>query len=263
MRQILFIFLVVTLLAPLCRAEEQLSLKEQKAKDSYSLGYEFGDNLKRQGAEIDIGVLISAIKDALDGKKPVLSPEEIRDTLMQVRKKSTVLQDRRYRELSAKNLNEGKAFLDENKTKEGVHILPSGLQYKVLREGEGPTPKATDIVTFHYRGTMIDGKEFDSSYARGKPSTVHVFGVIEGWTEALQLMKVGSKWQIFVPPDLAYGDRQYNRIQPNSALIFELELLSIGDSSDSKAIEPPAAGEPADNLPHEDNGRNPASESSD
>jgi FKBP-type peptidyl-prolyl cis-trans isomerase FklB len=237
MRQIFFVFLVVTLLAPLCRAEEQLPLKEQKVKDSYSLGYEFGDNLKRQGAEIDLEVLISAIKDGLDGKKPVLSPEEIRDTLIQVRKKLMVLQDRRYRELSAKNIEEGKAFLEANKTKEGVHILPSGLQYKVLRDGEGPTPKATDIVTFHYRGTMIDGNEFDSSYARGKPSTVHVFGVIEGWTEALQLMKVGSKWQIFVPPALAYGDRQFGHIPPNSTLIFEIELLSIGESQTPGASE--------------------------
>jgi FKBP-type peptidyl-prolyl cis-trans isomerase FklB len=259
MRQIFFIFLVVIWLAPLCWAEEQIPLKEQKARDSYSLGYDFGNNLKRQGVDVNPDVLLSAVREGLEGKKPALSPEEIRDTLLQLRKKLMVLQDRRYRELSTKNLEEGRAFLEANKTKEGIHTLPSGLQYKVLREGEGPIPKATDTVTINYRGTLIDGKEFDSSYVRGKPLTAHVFGVIDGWTEALQLMKVGSKWQLFIPPDLAYGDRQYNRIQPNSTLIFEIELLSIGDRSDSEATEMPAAEEPASNLPHEDNNPNTSS----
>jgi FKBP-type peptidyl-prolyl cis-trans isomerase FklB len=248
MRQIFLIFLVVTLLAPLCRAEEKTPLNEQKAKESYSLGYDFGDNLKRQGIEIDVDVLISAVTDGLEGKKPALNPEEIRDTLLQLRKKLMVLQDRRYRELAAKNLKEGRAFLEANKTKEGVHTLPSGLQYKVLREGDGPIPKATDTVTINYRGTLTDGKEFDSSYVRGKPMTVHVFGVIDGWTEALQLMKVGSKWQLFIPPDLAYGDRQYNRIQPNSTLIFEIELLSIA----SEAIEPDDEGSDGSPMPKSD-----------
>jgi FKBP-type peptidyl-prolyl cis-trans isomerase FklB len=242
MRQLFLILLGVTLLVQLCRAEEQVPLKEQKAKDSYSLGYEFGNNLKRQGTEVDVDVLISAIKDGLDGKKPVLSPDDVRDTLIQLRKKLMVLQDRRHRELSAKNMEEGKAFLEANKTKEGVHTLPSGLQYKVLREGEGAIPKATDSVTVNYRGTLVDGEEFDSSYVRGKPITVHVFGVIDGWTEALQLMKVGSKWQLFIPPDLAYGDRQYNRIQPNSTLIFEIELLSIRERPTYGATEPEDSG---------------------
>ncbi|OGW40785.1 MAG: hypothetical protein A2Y97_03810 [Nitrospirae bacterium RBG_13_39_12] len=263
MRRTFLIILGVTLLLSVCWAEEQVPPQEQKARDSYSLGYDFGNNLKRQGVDVDPDVLLSAVREGLEGKKPALSPEEIRDTLLQLRKNLMVLQDRRFRELAAKNMEQGKAFLEANKAKEGVKVLPSGLQYKVMKEGEGPIPKATDSVTLHYRGTLIDGKEFDSSYSRGEPATLNLVGVIKGWQEALQLMKTGSKWQIFVPADLAYGQRQFGRIPPNSALIFELELLSIGDSSDSKAIETPAAGEPADNLPHEDNGRNPASESSD
>jgi FKBP-type peptidyl-prolyl cis-trans isomerase FklB len=252
MRQIFFIFLVVIWLAPLCWAEEQIPLKEQKARDSYSLGYDFGNNLKRQGVDVNPDVLLSAVREGLEGKKPALSPEEIRDTLLQLRKKLMVLQDRRYRELSTKNLEEGRAFLEANKIKEGVRTLPSGLQYKVLREGEGPIPKATNTVTINYRGTLIDGKEFDSSYAHGKPLTAHVFGVIDGWTEALQLMKVGSKWQIFVPPDLAYGDRQYNLIQPNSTLIFELELISIENSSASEKSEPASTTEEPDINPYDE-----------
>jgi FKBP-type peptidyl-prolyl cis-trans isomerase FklB len=227
MRQISLIFFAIILLCSFCRAEEKIPLQDQKTRDSYSLGYDFGGNLKRQGVEIDVDVLLSAVREGLEGKTPAMSSEEIRDTILQLRRKLIILQDKRYRELAAKNLEEGKAFLEANKAKEGVRILPSGLQYKVLQEGDGPIPKVTDTVTINYRGTLIDGKEFDSSYALGKPMTTHVFGVIDGWTEALQLMKVGSKWQIFVPPDLAYGDRQYNRIPPNSTLIFELELINI------------------------------------
>ena len=238
MRQVLTIILSISLLVPFCWAEEQAPLKDQKAKDSYSLGYEFGSNLKRQGVEVDADVLFSAVRDAMDDKKPVLSTEEIRDTLKQLRQKVIVLQDRRFRELAAKNLEEGKAFLAANKTKEGVVTLPSGLQYKMLKEGNGPSPKATDAVTVHYRGTLIDGTEFDSSYRRCEPAAIHVNGVIRGWTEALQLMKVGSKWQIFVPSELAYGEDKFGRIPPNSILIFEIELLSVGDSASPKASEP-------------------------
>jgi FKBP-type peptidyl-prolyl cis-trans isomerase FklB len=238
MRQISLILFAIFLLVSFCRAEEKIPLQDQKARDSYSLGYDFGGNLKRQGVEIDMDVLLLAVREGLEGKTPAMSTEEIRDTILQLRKKLIILQDKRYRELASKNLAEGNAFLEANKTKEGVQTLPSGLQYKVLREGEGPIPKATDTVTINYRGILIDGTEFDSSYARGKPITTHVYGVIDGWTEALQLMKVGSKWQLFVPPDLAYGDHQYNRIPPNSTLIFELELINIAP----EATEPEDGG---------------------
>ncbi len=229
MRRLFAIFLGVTLILPFCWAEGQVPPGDLKAKESYSLGYEFGGNLKRQGVEIDVNVLLSAVREGLEGRKSALSPEEIRDILVQLRKKLMVLQDKRFREHAGKNLEEGKAFLEANKTREGVKTLTSGLQYKVLQEGNGPFPKPTDSVTLHYHGTLIDGKEFDSSYRRGEPATLNLDGVIKGWNEALQLMKQGSKWEIFVPTDLAYGRRQFGRIPPNSTLIFEVELLSIGD----------------------------------
>ncbi len=237
MGRLFAIFLGATLLLPVCWAEEQVPAGDQKAKDSYSLGYEFGGNLKRQGVEIDVDVLLSAVREGLEGKKPVLSPEEIRGTLLQLRKKLMVLQDQRFREFAAKNLEEGKTFLEANKTKEGVKTLPSGLQYKVLQEGNGPIPKLSDSVTLHYRGTLIDGNEFDSSYRRGEPTVLNLIGVIKGWQEALQLMKTGSKWQLFVPTYLAYGQRQFGRIPPNSTLIFGLELLSISEGFDSSLTE--------------------------
>jgi FKBP-type peptidyl-prolyl cis-trans isomerase FklB len=238
MKQILAMILGMTLLIPICRAGDQnVSLEDQKPKDSYSLGYEFGANLKRRGVEVDVEVLLASIREGLEGKQPAISAEEIERTLKQLKKKAMILSDRRFNELTGKNLEESKAFLGANKMKEDVKTLPSGLQYRVLREGNGPVPQAADSVELHYRGTQISGKEFDSSYRRGGPSTVPLVGVIKGWTEALQLMKVGSKWEIFVPPDLGYGTRWFGRIPPNSALIFELELLSIKDSPLPKAIQ--------------------------
>ena len=129
--------------------------------------------------------------------------------------------------MAAKNLEDSKKFLAENQKKEGIKTLPSGLQYKVIAEGSGKMPKPTDDVTLHYRGTLIDGTEFDSSYQRGEPATFKVDGIIKGWTEALQLMKEGSKWQLFIPPELGYGNRSMSRIPPNSTLIFEVELISV------------------------------------
>ncbi len=231
MKRILAIILGVTFSLPLCWAEEQAPLKEQKAKDSYSLGYDFGANLKRQGVEVDLSVLLSAIRDGLENRNPALGPKEIRDNLLQMRRKLMVRQDQRVRELTARNLEAGKAFLEANRSKEGVTVLPGGLQYRVLKEGSGPAPKPSDSVTVHYRGTLIDGEEFDSSYGRGEPATLSLGSVIKGWQEALPLMKTGSKWQIFVPAELAYGQRHSGRIPPNSALVFQIELLGIGAAS--------------------------------
>jgi FKBP-type peptidyl-prolyl cis-trans isomerase FklB len=140
-----------------------------------------------------------------------------------------VTQQLRSRESAAKNLADGKAFLYANKTKEGVKALPDGLQYLALTEGNGPMPKANDMVKVHYRGTLLNGTEFDSSYSHGEPAVFHADGMMPGWTEALQLMKVGSKWQIFIPTELAYGNRQFGRIPPNSAISFEIELLGVGN----------------------------------
>jgi len=229
MTRVIAMMLGLTLMLPVCQAGEASPPESEKARDSYSLGYEFGNRLKRQGVEVDQEVLISAVRQGLEGREPALSPDEIHKTLKQLQRKLVIIQNRRFEELAARNLTEGTAFLESNKAKEGVKTLPSGLQYRVLREGTGPIPQPNEWVTVRYRGTLIDGNEFDSSQRRGDPPTLPLHGMIKGWTEALQLMKTGSKWQITVPPDLAYGNRQFGRIPPNSVLIFDLELLAIAE----------------------------------
>jgi FKBP-type peptidyl-prolyl cis-trans isomerase FklB len=208
-------------------AAENPELKDQKDKESYSLGYQFGKSLKAQGIDINLEVYVSGIKDALSGTNPQLSQEEIRKTLSDLQQRIAAVRQKGLKEMAEKNLSEGKAFLEENKRKEGVITLPSGLQYKVLAEGSGKPPKAVDNVTVNYKGTLINGTEFDSSYKRGQPATFKVNGVIKGWTEALQLMKEGSKWQLFIPPELGYGSRGAGPVPPNSTLIFEVELIAV------------------------------------
>lgn len=184
--------------------------------------------LKGQSVDVDPTILTRAIKDVLTGAKPLLTDDEAMDELKKLQVEVRQKQDTERKELGDKNLKEGQAFLAANKTKDGVVTLPSGLQYKILTQGNGPKPTANDTVVCQYRGTLIDGTEFDSSYKRGQPATFPVSRVIKGWTEALELMPVGSKWQLFVPPDLAYGDRGAgNLIGPNATLIFEVEVLSI------------------------------------
>jgi len=213
-------------------AEEKPVLKEQKDKISYSIGMNIGNNLKKQAIDVNPDALVSGIKDALSGGKALMTEQEVNDTLMAFQKEMASKQTERLKELGEKNKKEGEAFLAENKKKEGVITLPSGLQYKVIKEGTGETPKLTDTVTTNYRGTLIDGTEFDNSYRREQPATFPVKGVIAGWTEALQLMKVGSKWQLFTPSNLAYGERGAGRdIGPNTTLIFEVELLSIKEGA--------------------------------
>ena len=209
-------------------AEEKPVLKDQKDKVSYSIGMNIGNNLKKQAIDVNPDALVYGIKDALSGDKALMTEQEVNETLTAFQKEMTAKQAERLKELGEKNKKEGEAFLAENKKKEGVITLPSGLQYKVIKEGTGETPKLTDTVTTNYRGTLIDGTEFDSSYRREQPATFPVKGVIAGWTEALQLMKVGSKWQLFTPSNLAYGERGAGRdIGPNATLIFDVELLSI------------------------------------
>jgi FKBP-type peptidyl-prolyl cis-trans isomerase FklB len=156
-----------------------------------------------------------------------MTSEEIRATITSLQQRLMAAQQKGLKEQAAKNLSQSKTFLAENGKKEGIKTLPSGLEYKVVTEGSGKMPKETDTVIVHYKGTLIDGTEFDSSYKRNQPATFQVKGVIKGWTEALQLMKAGSKWQLFIPPDLGYGERGAGPVPPNSALIFEVELLSI------------------------------------
>jgi FKBP-type peptidyl-prolyl cis-trans isomerase len=217
----------IMLFAANCFGADGMELKDQKDKESYSLGYQFGQSLKRQGLAVNLEVYTAGIRDALSGAKPLLSQEEVNKTVAEIQSRVMTARQKELQEMADKNLSEGKAFLETNRKKEGVKTLPSGLQYKVLAEGKGMTPKATDEVTVNYRGTLIDGTEFDSSYNRSKPLTVKVNAVIRGWTEALQMMKEGSKWQLFIPADLAYGERGVSRIPPNSTLIFEVELISV------------------------------------
>jgi FKBP-type peptidyl-prolyl cis-trans isomerase FklB len=224
MIRLTMILMSLLLMAAVCPAEEKSPLAGKKAKDSYSLGYDFGNSLRSQEVDLDEEVLIAAIREALEGKKPQLKIEEMMDNLKQLRKEVLIRYNLRKERQAAKNKEEGMKFLADNKTREGVTTLPSGLQYKVLAEGSGPSPRATDMVKVRYRGTLVNGTEFDS---RTTETTIKVDGVIRGWTEALQLMKTGAKWQLFVPAELAYDKRPSSRIPSNSALIFEIELLSI------------------------------------
>jgi FKBP-type peptidyl-prolyl cis-trans isomerase FklB len=226
MKQIIILLSVVFVFS-ISFAEERLELKDQKDKESYGLGFQFGQNLKFQGVAINLDVYTSGIKDALGGKEPQMSQEDIRATITGLQQRLAAARQKELKEKAAKNLAEGKAFLEENKKKEGIKTLPSGLQYKVLTDGSGKTPQKTGTVTVHYRGTFIDGTEFDSSHKKSEPATFQVDSVIPGWTEALQLMKEGSKWQLFIPSELGYGERGMGRILPNSTLIFEGELISV------------------------------------
>jgi FKBP-type peptidyl-prolyl cis-trans isomerase FklB len=208
------------------------TLKTQKEKASYALGMKIGGDLRRQGVNVavDPAVVGRGLRDALGGSKTLLTEDEERAALTQLQTQVRGQQEAKAHEAGGTARKEGDAFLAVNKGKEGVTALPDGLQYKVLTLGSGPKPTANDTVTVNYRGTLLNGKEFDSSYKRGQPATFPVGGVIKGWTEALQLMPVGSKWQLFIPSDLAYGDRGAGGdIGPGETLIFEVELLSIGD----------------------------------
>jgi FKBP-type peptidyl-prolyl cis-trans isomerase FklB len=217
-------------------ATTPLALKTQKDKFSYSLGMKMGENLHKQSVPVDPAILARGLRDGLAGGKTLLTDEEAQAALSEVQNDLRKKQQEKMQEAGAANKKEGEAFLAANKAKEGVVALPSGLQYKILKEGTGPKPTASDTVVCNYQGTLIDGKEFDSSYKRGQPATFPVSGVIKGWTEALQLMPVGSKWQLVIPADLAYGDRGPSpEIGPGSTLVFEVELLSIADKSKEAA----------------------------
>jgi len=216
--------------AALSQAALTAELETQEQKLGYIIGMDIGNSLKQQGADIDLPALFEAIETIYSGGEPALSAEEaasIRDAFIAERR-ATVEAERE--ELAAENAAEGEAFLRENRTKEGVMVTESGLQYQVLEQGEGPKPAAGDRVRVHYRGTLLDGQEFDSSYTRGEPATFVLNQVIPGWTEGLQLMSVGSKYKFYIPSDLAYGPQGGRSIEPNSTLIFEVELLGIEES---------------------------------
>jgi FKBP-type peptidyl-prolyl cis-trans isomerase FklB len=209
-------------------ADPKMTLKDNKDKVSYSIGLNIGKSMKQEGLDINPDALAAAMKDVFAGAKPQLTDEEVQAVMQEFQKEMMAKRMKGQQEGLTKNKAEGEKFLADNKKKEGIKTTASGLQYKVIKDGTGKTPKATDTVSTHYRGTLISGKEFDSSYKRGEPAEFPVNGVIKGWTEALQLMKEGAKWQLFIPSELAYGERGAGQdIGPNSTLIFDIELLSV------------------------------------
>jgi FKBP-type peptidyl-prolyl cis-trans isomerase FklB len=221
-------FAVAGILAGSAFAQQKGTLTTDKDKLSYALGANTGHMLKTQGIDVDPALFLKGFDDAVGGGQLLLTQEEIHATLMKAEQELMAKQRQRMETLGTENKAAGEKFMAANKTKAGVQTLASGLQYKVITEGTGPVPAESDTVTVNYRGTLLDGTEFDSSYKRGKPATFPVKGVIRGWTEALTHMKVGSKWQLFIPPELAYGERGAGgAIPPNATLIFEVELLKI------------------------------------
>lgn len=227
MKKLLIAVSLVGLALPVL-AEQKVELKDSQDKVSYSIGLDIGSTLKRQNIDIKPEVLMAGLKDAISGAKPQMTQDQIKETMTAFQKEMMAKQTAAMKEAGEKNKAEGEKFLAENKKKPGVKTTSDGLQYKVLKEGKGATPKASDTVVVNYRGTLIDGTEFDSSYKRNEPATFPVSGVIKGWTEGLQLMKVGSKYQFFIPSELAYGEQGASQeIGPNKTLIFEVELMDI------------------------------------
>jgi len=222
------ILLGLGLLARIGAAQETPLLKDQTEKLSYALGMDLGSQLKKQSVQIDPDIFVKGLKDSFAGGATLLSETEALAAIAALQTELMKKQAEAMKTLGEKNRKEGEAFLAENRTRDGVVSLPSGLQYKILKEGEGKKPTADDTVVCNYRGTLLDGTEFDSSFKRNQPAAFPVKGVIKGWTEALQLMPAGSKWQLFIPSALAYGERgAANLIGPNATLIFEVELISI------------------------------------
>ena len=224
MKKLIAVALLLSLFGVAVLAQKKGTPKTQKEKVSYSLGMNIGKNMKMQGIEVDQEYLVKGMRDALSNAKAAMSEKDM-ETAMKA-----FQQEMQTKQIYAddKNKKDGEAFLAANKKKDGVITLASGLQYKVIKMGTGPKPTSLQIVTCNYRGTLIDGKEFDSSSRYGKPAEFPVGGVIKGWIEALQLMPVGSKWELYIPADLAYGENGAGQtIGPNAALIFEIELLSI------------------------------------
>jgi FKBP-type peptidyl-prolyl cis-trans isomerase FklB len=223
--------LAVLCFASLVSAEENLILKDQRDRISYSYGVDMGNKLKNMPANVDLALFIAGVKDAFSGSKLLMTEKEIRETLMGLQREMTATAEGQKKALAEKNKKEGEAFLAENKKKEGVVTLPSGLQYKVLKEGTGKTPTDMDWVRVNFRGTLIDGTVFEDTHKNfGQPVAFAVKGMFPGWAEALKLMKEGAKWQLFIPPDLAFGERGSGTlIGPNATLIIEVELISVQD----------------------------------
>lgn len=224
MKQWIIWLLGVTFLCGGCAGAEKLALEEENHRINYSVGYQIGGDFKRQGLELAPDVLVQGIQDALAENQPLMSEEEMRTTLRDLKRKIVAEEKMQRKARSEKALEEGAKFLAENVNKEGVVTLSSGLQYQVLQEGTGRMPTLQDTVTVHYRGTKLNGIEFDSSYKDGKPATFSMDNVIPGWQEALPMMKEGARWKLFLPPKLAFNDKGPLEDQ---TLIYEVELLSV------------------------------------
>ncbi|MDT8322655.1 MAG: FKBP-type peptidyl-prolyl cis-trans isomerase [Bacteroidota bacterium] len=228
MRFLSILTLALLLMSCQNNAQENVELKTRKDSVSYAIGYNIGTNFKMQSIEVDPAVVAAAMRDIMNEGDTKLTEEEAQQVWMSYQQEMMAKQQQEREASGAKNKEAGVKWLAENKDKEGVVTTESGLQYKVIEMGEGPKPSQTDKVRVHYRGRLIDGTQFDSSYDRGEPAEFPVGGVIAGWTEALQLMPVGSKWEVYIPSELGYGERGAgDDIGPNATLIFEVELLEI------------------------------------
>jgi FKBP-type peptidyl-prolyl cis-trans isomerase FklB len=226
-------------------AAEKAVLKTEKDKVNYGIGVSIGKNFKQQGMQVDVNLVMKGLKDEVTGKKLLMSEEELRNTMTAYQQELRQKQVQARKVAAMDNRKEGEAFLEANKKKKDVVTLPSGLQYKIMKEGKGPKPTLEDTVEVRYRGTFIDGKEFDSSGSETR--TFKLSEVVPGWREALPLMPVGSKWQLFVPSQLAYGERGMGQvIMPNATLIFEIELMGIkpAEAKAPEATKPPQAEAP-------------------
>jgi FKBP-type peptidyl-prolyl cis-trans isomerase FklB len=219
-------------------AKPKPTLVTDKDKQSYAIGVNVGKSLHRDSVDVEPKFVLQGLEDALADGKLLLTDDQIKTVMTELQTQVRQKMEEKRLAQAETNQKDGAAFMAANATKEGVVTLPSGLQYKIMVAGTGPKPTASDSVVCNYRGSLLDSTEFDSSYKRGQPVTLNVGGVIKGWTEALQLIPVGSKWQLFIPPDLAYGDRGQGPIGPNSTLIFEVELLSIQPKSQPAAPAP-------------------------
>jgi len=237
MKFIINAFIMIGLATMVASAASKEDLKDQKKRFGYGLGANYAKLMQQNNLDVDLDMFLQGMKDILKNES-LMNEEDISATMKEVNQFVSDWKKAEQEKQAKENEAEGKAFLESNKSKEGVKTLGSGLQYKVIQQGDGPIPNASDKVSVHYKGTFLDGKEFDSSYKRNKAASFNVTGVIRGWTEALQLMKVGSKWQLFVPSDLAYGTKGNRNIPPNSTLLFEVELLGIEEPPKPKKAAP-------------------------
>lgn len=222
--RVIFALIVLALVATPALAQD---IESDKGKLSYAVGWDIGEDIQRRGAEFDVETIIAAIRDSAAGKDPQVPAEQMVAMLTELQQKVRQEQAEAFQKLAEDNQAAANEFLEKNKTKNGIVVLPSGVQYRIIEEGEGARPGMEDTVKVHYRGSKINGHEFDSSFARGVPEEFPVNTVLRGWQEVLPLMKTGSTWQIFVPPELAFGARGNPPVGPNEALMFDLKLIEI------------------------------------